>query len=823
MTPFKQWVSALAAASVVLLHSPSMGAQSLRLRIVEEDTHAPLAGALVSALGRSGVAGPPALVSVNGLATVQVTGRGPYRFVVRRIGYQPVTTDSIAAPIRADSIVNIVFPVRRILLSPVTIVEDAPCTDRTASPSSAAAPAWTDARTALEASALTRAQRLVTTSVIRFRRELTPNGRVSFADTARVRSGERPFVAVSPAALERDGYFRWHDDGSQNFYAPDEDVLLSEGFVRRHCITRSPLVRHDARGSEVALRFAPRANASLSDIKGFIWIDSLTSELREVDFEYVNMSLPAAVDSLGGSVTFQHLASGAWIVSAWTLRMPRFRMVDRRRNYVVLDQYVEVGGTAAVEADFAMAAAAERRTIDGTVYDSLAYRGLSGARVHLLEDMRDAVADSTGAFHFDSVRAGVHTIWVDHPRLDSLRVFSFSARVDVTPQMVTSVAFATPSIASLSRRMCAADTALLQTDRGFVFGHIRVAGSNEPIVRESIAVSWQVPGAAENRSGLTKRVVAPDSLGNYALCGIPLHQAISIQASAGTYASIPVTFKIGAVRFARRDITIPSNESVDAADFDATSQAPGRALDGATITGFLSDSAGDAIPSVLVTVSGVAFEWRTDHDGRFVLQGVPAGARVLTAKALGYLPERRFLDLLALDSATLDLSLTRLVTKLSTVTIRERQSAFRLALDQRRRAGFGYWTDSTELGKRPAYDLSEAFSGPGVKFAPSNKPGCLAPWMIKMHGLNSFPGGGSGADKGTARDSYCASLAMDECLPSIWIDDMLADQEMLVLLHKEEVAVIEMYTSAASAPLQYSGSRTNCGVVLVWRKRFVSP
>lgn len=823
MALFKYWVTALAATSAILVYSPSMGAQSLRLRIVDGDTRAPLVGALVSEVGRNGVAGASALVSANGLATVQVTGGGPYRFVVRRIGYQPVTADSIVRPLSADSIVTIVFPVRRILLAPVTIVEDAPCTDRTASPSSAAASAWTDARTALEASALTRAQRLVTTSVIRFRRELTPSGRVSFADTARVRSGERPFVAISPAILERAGYFRWHDDGSQDFYAPDEDVLISEGFVRRHCITRSPLVRHNGRGSEVALRFTPRANTTLSDIRGLIWIDSSTSDLREVDFEYVNMSLPAAVDSLGGSVTFQHLASGAWIVSAWALRMPRFRVVDRRRNYTVLDQYVEVGGAAVVEAEHAMAAAGERRSIDGSVYDSLANRGLSGAHVHLLEDMRDAVADSTGAFHFDSVRAGVHTIWVDHPRLDSLRVFSFSARVDVTPHLVTSVAFATPSFASLSRRMCVADTALLSADRGFVFGRVNLSGIDGPIGGKSIAVSWQVPGAEGKTGAVTTRVAAPDSLGNYAVCGVPIQQRISIEAKAGTFASLPVAFRIGALRFARRDITVPSTQAIDAADFDTTSQAPVRDPEGATITGILSDSSGHAISSARITVSGVAFEWRTDRDGRFVLHGVPAGVRVFTAKALGYLAERRFLDLVALDSAAIDLSLTRLVTKLSAVTIKGRQSAVKLAIDQRRRAGFGFWADSTEIAKRPADDLSEAFTAPGIKFAPSHKPGCLVPWMIKMHGLYSFLGGGSGADKGSARDSYCASLRMDECLPTIWIDDMLADQEMLVLLHKEEVAVIEMYTSAASAPLQYSGSRTSCGVVLVWTKRFVRP
>ena len=62
-----------------------------------------------------------------------------------------------------------------------------------------------------------------------------------------------------------------------------------------------------------------------------------------------------------------------------------------------------------------------------------------------------------------------------------------------------------------------------------------------------------------------------------------------------------------------------------------------------------------------------------------------------------------------------------------------------------------------------------------------------------------------------------------DCFPTIWIDGALSDIEILNAMMKEEIGLIEVYTSAARAPLQYSGTRTNCGVVLVWRKRFISP
>ncbi len=66
-----------------------------------------------------------------------------------------------------------------------------------------------------------------------------------------------------------------------------------------------------------------------------------------------------------------------------------------------------------------------------------------------------------------------------------------------------------------------------------------------------------------------------------------------------------------------------------------------------------------------------------------------------------------------------------------------------------------------------------------------------------------------------------------DCLPTIWIDgaiagDPIAGAQMLNTVSKEEVALIEVFKTAAQAPLQYGGSRTNCGVVLVWRKDFIN-
>jgi hypothetical protein len=433
------------------------------------------------------------------------------------------------------------------------------CANQTESPSAGALPAWTQVRTALEASALTRDQRLVTTAAFRFQRDLRVDGKVNYADTAlRGRSGERPFVAPAPAVLERDGYFKHHDDGSENFYAPDEAVLLSPGFTQHHCVTEYSDVRRDSSGTQIALAFMPRDRDTRPEIKGLIWIDSATSELRRIDFEYVRISLAAPADSIGGSVSFEHLASGAWIVSRWALRMPRFRTADARARFTVLDGYIEVGGTARATTDISIPGPAVPRTIVGSVFDSLTNRPLSGAHVQIADLGRDVVADSLGRFRFDSVAAGIHSLYVDHHALDDVGLFSIGARIDVTPQVTSTIAIATPSFATLWDRACGG-VPMARADDGFVFGTVRDSGLIAQDSTAMIDVAWR---DSTRKSSPGSHVSArADSTGAYAICGIPASQAVAVTASHAHVATLPVSVRLGSARVARRDFTIAHKSS----------------------------------------------------------------------------------------------------------------------------------------------------------------------------------------------------------------------------------------------------------------------
>ncbi len=450
------------------------------------------------------------------------------------------------------------------------------------------------------------------------------------------------------------------------------------------------------------------------------------------------------------------------------------------------------------------------RSIVGSVFDSVAKQPLRGAHVHLADLGRDALADSLGMFRFDSVGIGVHVIWADHPVLDSLGLFSLGAKVDATPHEATSIALAVPAFATLWKHACGAGTEPAE-DSAFVFGRVRAGASANSVFGATVAVAWREVSADSTgaRGRITRRIAQTDSTGSYAICGVPNGRTLSISLADSVASSVPVGFRMGASRMARRDLTFPSDGAMDEVASDSAIAAPSQSLSGAALAGAVHDSAGLALSGARVSVSGVAGSWQTNADGGFLVQGIPAGTHVVTVSTVGFVHERRMFDAMARDSVLLDLSMSRLLTKLRTVTVAERQryNALKFDLDQRRRAGFGYHADSNDLARLPG--VREAFNFPSVHIG-----GTPARWSIYIQrGVYSLP---------SKTSTGGPSLG---CTPAIWIDGMTSKGEIEILndMSKEEIALIEVFPSAAGAPLQFAGTATNCGVVLVWRKNFVNP
>ena len=790
------------AAIVLAATAVPARAQEIHVRLLNEETREPLAGVLVAALGADAALGPTVLATGDGIASVRVTGAGPYRLLIRRIGFAPVTTGLIAAPATGETL-DILVPVHRITLGTVRVVGAASCSAQTASPSTGAQDAWTQVRTALEASTLTRYQRLVTTAGYRIQRQLRIDGTVDYADTTLLgKTGERPFVAPPPASLERDGYFRHRADGSEEFYAPDEAVLLSPGFTVHHCVSDVAETHRDATGTLIALAFVPRDRDTRSEIKGFIWIDSATSELRRIDFEYVRVPLPAPADSLGGSVEFRHLASGAWIVSRWMLRIPRWRVVDRH-GYVLLDGYGEVGGTASVVRDLATPGPNVPRVIAGTVFDSIALRPLRGAHVHIADLNRETVADSTGAFRFDSVSAGVHTVWADHATLDTLGLFSLGARVDVTPQVVSSVPLAIPSFATLRQRVCGAG-ALADSTTGFVFGavHSDSAGASRP--GAVVNVGWHADGARGTPE--TAVTAMADSTGNYVVCGIPGARELTISARDGAIATPPAPLRVGAARIVHRDLVLSAMTTVAEGVADTTGSA------GNGTAHLLRVVSADGKPVVYANVSlagGVAHV--TNEKGEVALGSSRIHTITTSVKRIGFKPWFGTIDFP--DSASVvTVTLSHVTQSLAEVRVTGQKSSFSPLIQ-----GFYDRWLMREKGL-----LSATFIGPEeMEF---RHPDLVSNMLRGINGVTFV---------NTCSERGClVAYATDapNCKMAVMIDGQQQMPENIApprappvfvvridrAVNSIDVTAIEVYPRGGNMPIGLHADDDRCGVIALW-------
>ncbi len=452
------------------------------------------------------------------------------------------------------------------------------------------------------------------------------------------------------------------------------------------------------------------------------------------------------------------------------------------------------------------------RAIAGIVFDSITQRPLAGAHIMIEDLKRETVADSLGAFHFDSVASGVHRLKADHETLEQLGLLSLRDTVDLVPELLTNVTLAIPSFATLWKRVCDDSIPPRATD-GLVYGRVLLGPAAVASTDTSgtvVEASWRAFAPDSARDSDTRKQVPADSAGNYAVCGAPTTMPLTLSALSHGTATVSVSFNIGDVRIARRDLVLPASDIIDRLLADSSSVPPLPAGEGSTLSGIVRDSLGKPVKDARIDVTGVSGQWRTNEAGNFVVRGIPSGARVVASSQLGFLPERRLVDVGTADSIAVELSMSRVATFLDTMKVSGKQSLKTTALldiASRRKLGIGYFEDSTKLAQLPGAGLRDAFNFPSTRTGQSG-PGL---WFIYMsehaQSLTGKPGGPGGPG----------------CTPAIFIDGMPSNIQFVNDMTKEEVGLIEAFTSPSRAPSEFAGSGGNCGIVLIWRKRYLRP
>ena len=420
-----------------------------------------------------------------------------------------------------------------------------------------------------------------------------------------------------------------------------------------------------------------------------------------------------------------------------------------------------------------------RVPVRGIAYDSLRFGPLAGARV-TLGGVRVTTADSRGRFLFDTVTPGVYVLTAEHAALDSIGFSGLTTR-SVIRDDGKELRIATPSFRTLWSIAC--DRGPPPNDIGLLFGTVRDVASDDPVGGADVRLTWADVGVGEKKKVMRERWVAQtlsDSTGSYVVCGVPVDIGLRVQATHDSSASgaidLPPTVSRVVSRVQRRDLLIGPPATI--------SSSLG------TVAGLVTGPDGQPVPYARVFVDGLP-EVPAGAEGRFVVHNVPAGTRQLEVLALGAVPAVRTVDVRPRDTAVVSIPMTRAVT-LRGVNVTGRSGRVVAAeFDARRKSGFGYVMDSTQIGVNTRFVNALATSPSlGIEFRGST---------IEL----SLP-----SDRGGS------------CSPYLRIDDVPAPYGSLIDLAPEDVAAFEVYARGLSVPMRFLPDATKpvCGMVLVWTK-----
>jgi hypothetical protein len=447
--------------------------------------------------------------------------------------------------------------------------------------------------------------------------------------------------------------------------------------------------------------------------------------------------------------------------------------------------------------------------VRGTVFDSVAMMPLRGALVRIVRTDdpsigRTTQTDSLGAFVHDSVPAGVWLASFLHPVLDSLRLEPGIVRLEIIEAGVLPLALSTPSGATLVAQACGPGGG---DDAGVIFGTVRNADDEAPLVGASIEVEWPEWTLAKKSvvTELARRRTVSDSLGAYRLCGVPPGSTLRARSWKDTDSAGVVEVTVPASGYAVQDFDIGVGATgVAAPSIAATSTdssaAPVVRRGSAAVRGRVMTAAGAPLPNAIVRVLGSGSAVRSGSAGEFRVTDAVAGTQTIEARAIGYSPIRRTVRLRTTEVAEITLSLATRNVELDTIrVVAGRDVPWDVRnIERRWRTGLGRFLDGKMVRERASLYLSDALQG---------MPGVFVRFPRQGYGQDIYMRGNRG-----------------ECRAMLFVDGMPFDaagrggMSIDEFVQPRDVAAVEVYNRPTMVPAEYLTMARDCGVVAVWTR-----
>lgn len=556
---------ALLLALPAVLPSPAAG-QVVQGRVSDLAGGEPVDAAMVVLLDEEGRRRASTLTNASGLFRLDAPSAGLFRVRVERIGFRSAYSDLHRLTPGDTAFIGVEVDVRPIPLTGIDVEGSGRCEVRPEE-GVATARVWEEARKALAAAAWTDEMELYRYRLVEYVRRRDRRGReVARPDsTVSERFLGTPFSAPPVDSLLPEGFVRPEGE-DVIYYGPDAEVLLSDLFLDSHCM-RLRRGEDEARGL-VGLAFEPIEERP-GEVRGVLWLDPASSELRWLDWEYVDLGDLGLRGDAGGRVVFEGLPNGAWIVRDWEIRMPvmgggllsrRGRRVGTRvQGASVLSVRDGLGRTVL---------SVESGVVTGVVVDSTGQRPASAAEVRLVETGRTAVADSAGVFHFAGLPDGSYRVAATTPALRTLGWDGEPVAVEARRGRISTVRLALPSVVDVALGLCG--TVDSEYD-GILLGTVRDNALGTFAAGASVRVGWVAgPGEAPGRSSAGSRSgdeeegdrveveTVTDPGGRYLVCGVPRGRPLAVEVRAGDGPPSSFTVVLSPrVRLRVRDVTLP--------------------------------------------------------------------------------------------------------------------------------------------------------------------------------------------------------------------------------------------------------------------------
>lgn len=458
-------------------------------------------------------------------------------------------------------------------------------------------------------------------------------------------------------------------------------------------------------------------------------------------------------------------------------------------------------------------------SVAGTVYDSLSRSPLSGAVVQLVSREHPTLTyaartDSVGDFRIPGVQQGDYLIGFLHPAMDSLGLSPSQLPLTVLADRPQRTTLAIPSARTIRAAICHSAP---RDSSALLVGTVRDADSDAPVPGATLSAFWPelVAGPGVLHTDQRETPAKANAAGWFALCGIPYDTRVLVRAQSPGRTSGYLEMAFPPMSVVQRDIAVASDSAAIAV---ADTAAPGDAeplyrgtarLSGTVLTADRRPAAG-----VDVAIWGTTASVVTGDDGRFGLADLPAGTRMLEARALGFAPSRQVITLASHRTATTYIVLSEKVPVLDAVTIYGRKNDLPsqlLGFLQRSHNGVGTFITMADIAKRRPYWISDVLHGiPGVHVGLSRGPGTLVT-MSRTVGFDP-------------------ALGM-RCRPVVYLDgvEWSSGSEAFQLGNggplgpnfasmPDEVFGMEVYPRASDVPVRYRDPRAHCGAILIWSK-----